>query len=422
MSYAHTAITMSTGERHHSLDNLRAIAMLAGVVFHAALAYSPLVNPVFPTADQGNAAIVDQVIWFVHLFRMPMFFVLAGFFTAMQVDRRGMGSMVRHRALRIGVPFLVFVPVMHVTMTWLTMRAATTVRRPSPVLAWLRAMQEAGPLPPYPPGTSHLWFLYYLMFFIVLLWVARTFELGRLGARIASLPSIWIIGLLPVALTLPLVAVPAPHPAPESFLPQFWALSYYGAFFAGGYLMQGHPDFMRRCTRWAPALLAGSVLLYAGFYARLMQRTPEAAFANATWPIALLEATISVWMTLACLGLSRAFLDRSHPILHGVADASYWTYIVHLPILFAIQYRLLDVDLPWPAKFAIAVVATLAACLVSYRLLVRPTPLARLFSGGGGGREKAKLANAQPPAADSLRRARRTRASVRPEGATERST
>jgi glucan biosynthesis protein C len=128
--------------RDHHLDNLRAIAMLAGVLFHAALAYSPLAHPVFPTADRDNAAIVDWVIWFVHLFRMPLFFFLAGYFTAMQVERRGMAAMVGHRALRIGLPFVLFAPLIHVTMDWLTFHAVETSDHPSPLLAWSRSMQE----------------------------------------------------------------------------------------------------------------------------------------------------------------------------------------------------------------------------------------------------------------------------------------
>ena len=375
---------MHAGERHHDLDNLRALAMLAGVLFHAALAYSPLVHPLFPTADRQNAAIVDLVVWFLHLFRMPVFFVVAGFFTALQVERRGMGGMFRSRMLRIGLPFLAFVPLVHLSLTWSTLHAAGTALHPSPLLAWIRMLQEAGPLPPQPLGTSHLWFLYYLMLFLVLLWVARCFELGRLGSRIASLHPAWIIGLLPVLLAPALASVSAPHPAPESIVPQFWALTYYGAFFALGYLMHGHPQFTRRCLRPTLALLAGSLLLYAGFSVLIAQRPPELAGESASWPIALIGGAISVWMTLACLGLGRALLGRSHRVLRSLAAASYWTYVVHLPILFAIQYWMLDVNLPWTVKFSLSVALTLAACLLSYQLLVRHTPLARLFGGGWG--------------------------------------
>ena len=47
--------------RLHWADHLRALAMLAGVAFHAALAYSPLMAGFFPTADRQNSAVVDAL-------------------------------------------------------------------------------------------------------------------------------------------------------------------------------------------------------------------------------------------------------------------------------------------------------------------------------------------------------------------------
>ena len=51
--------------RFHYMDNLRALAMLSGVVFHAALAYSPLLHPYFPTADRAQSPALDWCIWFL---------------------------------------------------------------------------------------------------------------------------------------------------------------------------------------------------------------------------------------------------------------------------------------------------------------------------------------------------------------------
>ena len=71
---------MQAEDRLHYMDHLRALAMLAGVLFHAALAYSPLMSGVFPTADRQNSVWVDVVVWGLHLVRMPLFFFVAGFF------------------------------------------------------------------------------------------------------------------------------------------------------------------------------------------------------------------------------------------------------------------------------------------------------------------------------------------------------
>lgn len=76
---------MGSHTRVHYMDNLRAFAMLLGVFFHAALAYSPTLSQLWLTADANNAAFVDMLAYFSHSFRMPLFFLIAGFFAALLV-------------------------------------------------------------------------------------------------------------------------------------------------------------------------------------------------------------------------------------------------------------------------------------------------------------------------------------------------
>ena len=129
---------MQPGDRIHAMDNLRALAMLAGVVFHAALAHSPLMHMIWPPADAGRSVFVDAVAWFLHTFRMPLFFVVAGYFAALLVARRGIGGLFRNRCMRVLLPLLLFLPVVLSSMHWLTVDAAANVMHPSPALAWIR--------------------------------------------------------------------------------------------------------------------------------------------------------------------------------------------------------------------------------------------------------------------------------------------
>ena len=355
------------------MDNLRALAMLSGVLFHAALAYSPLVHDFIPTADREQSVAVDLCIWFLHLFRMPLFFLVAGFFAAMLVAKRGLGGLFRNRLRRIALPFVIFWPLVHLALNYSTLQAAATVRNPSPLLAIIGQLSQSQGLPEQLPGTSHLWFLYYLLFFYVLVWSAKNFELEKLGKLVRGLSPTWLLGLLPLLLVPALASVSAPNPAPESFIPQFWAFGFYGPFFAFGYLLYGHEAMIERLRPIAPWLLGASLLLYGAFWYLLNRQSPRAEDPSASLLIALLEAYISVWMTVICLIAGKSLLNRSNAVLRYLSDASYWTYIVHLPILFAIQYRLLDVELHWGIKFAASVLATFGLCLLSYHALVRTT-------------------------------------------------
>ena len=174
-----------------------------------------------------------------------------------------------------------------------------------------------------------------------------------------------------------LASVSAPHPAPEGLVPQFWAIAYYGAFFALGTLVHARTDWLARARSSAPWLALASLALYAVFLWRLSVELPGQAQPVASWGVALLEACLSVWMTVLCLLAGQRLLDRASGVMRYLAQSAYWTYLLHLPLLFALQYALMDKEWHWGLKFAAAVCATLAACLLSYQVLVRHTPLRR---------------------------------------------
>lgn len=359
--------------RIHALDHLRALAMLAGVAFHAALAYSPLVQPFWPSADRQNSPVIDALIWLPHLVRMPLFFLVSGYFTAWLLARRGMGGLMRQRVRRILVPLLVALPMLHISMLSAIRWAASHVEHRSPMLGMVQAWMAMPDPPPAPVSLGHLWFLYYLLLFTLLVWVGRTLELGRLLDRAMSMKP----GTLALALALLLVPgfalTSAPHPAPESVLPQFWAIGVFGPFFALGYALHGRLDWLRPLASW---LLPGALACLA-LYAVFLWSIRVDPQTTAPWHIAILEACLTVWGTLACLIAALRWLERPSRLMRYFAERAYWIYLLHLPLLLAIQYALMDSDMRWTAKLLLAITATTAVCLVSYELLVRRTPLRR---------------------------------------------
>lgn len=364
-------------DRVHALDHLRALAMLTGVVFHAALAHSPLLQPYWPTADRQTWSGVDAFAWFAHLLRMPLFFLVSGFFTAWLLARRGTAGLARQRVRRILVPLLVALPVVHLTMAAATAWAAREVMHPSAFLLAVRAWLAMPDPPAVPPGTGHLWFLYYVLLFSVLAWIGRTLGWGQGLER-------WLArGPLATAIALPLVLVPgfaltsAPHPAPESLLPQFWAIGVFGPFFALGMVLHGRLDWLTPLTRWLVPGVLICLLLQVLFLSRLDLGFVADVPLGQRGSMALIQGGIAAWGTLACLVAGLRWLTRPNPLLRALAASAYWTYLVHLPVLFVIQFALMDLALAWPLKLAVAVAGTLAICLASYAVLVRPTPLRR---------------------------------------------
>jgi glucans biosynthesis protein C len=357
--------------RHLALDNLRELAMLAGVVFHAALAHSPLVAPLFPTSDASQAAWLDALLWPLHLVRMPVFFVIAGFFAALSLQRRGMAGFMRERARRLLVPLVVLVPLFHALMAEMVLHAARTAQQPNALLRWLREGAASGPIAPLPPGTGHLWFLYYLLLFCVLLWVGRLWLQPQAKAWLRALPlGAWAFAL-PLLFALPFASTSAPHPAPESLLPQFWALTVFGGFFAFGYLAGPKLAELAQAHRLVLHTAAGG-LACAAFLALLGSLQIKAG-----WLLGIATACASCWLSFALLGLAQRGLAFRNPWLRYLSDAAYWVYLAHLPVLFALQFAWLDWAAPWTVKLLLSVAGTLALCLLSFELFVKRGLLGR---------------------------------------------
>ena len=92
-------------DRRHDLDALRASAMILGIIYHGALSLALG----FPWMVQDPSASKPLYVFqsWVHGFRMPLFFIISGFFTAMLWKKRGSKALVAHRFVRILLPCLI---------------------------------------------------------------------------------------------------------------------------------------------------------------------------------------------------------------------------------------------------------------------------------------------------------------------------
>ncbi len=96
--------------------------------------------------------------------------------------------------------------------------------------------------------------------------------------------------------------------------------------------------------------------------------------------------------TLAVLSLALRFASGYSAVRRYLADASYWVYIVHLPLVMVGQ--ILVVNETWPrfVKFGVVIAGTMAISLLTYQLLVRHS-----FVGGWlNGRRIPRHRQAEP--------------------------
>lgn len=125
-SPASSHVTTPSIERRHDLDALRAIAMLLGIVLHGVLSFTSIPWAVH---DRYQSEHYHVLFALLHGFRMPLFFMLSGYFTAMMWRKRGVTSLIQHRFRRIFLPLLVgcvtIVPLMWAVMALVSQPASS---------------------------------------------------------------------------------------------------------------------------------------------------------------------------------------------------------------------------------------------------------------------------------------------------------
>lgn len=93
--------------RRHDLDALRAIAMLLGILLHGALPFIPRISAIWAVQDSQQREWMGIMLYAIHGFRMPLFFLISGFFTAMLWRKRGLKALLHHRFKRIFLPMMI---------------------------------------------------------------------------------------------------------------------------------------------------------------------------------------------------------------------------------------------------------------------------------------------------------------------------
>ena len=377
--------------RFHYMDNLRALAMMLGVIFHIAMAYSPLMHGVWFTSDAQSSQAIDVVIYFLHLFRMPIFFLIAGFFALLLLEKRGLKPFLKHRAMRIFLPFILFFPLTALAFMQLLSWAAANIDNVSPLIEFFVKAAKNPDGPKAAPSTMHLWFLPNLFGFclcVAALYKVKFFQSAVMSKLISSR---FILFVLPLLMVPALMTQGIPHPAPDKLYPQLWSFGFYGLFFLLGCFIYLKQDLLLELASHKHKLLLVALLAYAYFYTQLpaaitlddVIHPPKGGirFDLQHLLTAIAETVVAVYMTIYCLLTGKQLLNKQNRVLRFIADSSYWVYIIHIPVLLYIQFMLLNLDLNMWLKFIIGIVGTLGFGMITYVLLVRPTPLGTLLNG-----------------------------------------
>ncbi|MEM9495514.1 MAG: acyltransferase family protein [Pseudomonadota bacterium] len=374
--------------RLHGLDFLRALMMSLGVVLHTAQLYltMPIVDYYW---DEARSPTMDVILIVINTFRMPVFFLLSGFFTALLLDKRGVAATIENRKQRIVLPFLIFLPVLAVTMTPLRVIGRYVMANG----AFGFDMSLIDRNHDLWNNTHNLWFLYYLIFHLCTAWLV-VFAWRRLpdGRRhgvadffrrgtVYTSPAFLMVcfGLAGLGATQSIGRVSANL----SFALDVKVYLYFGlCFFLGWALHQRMQDLATLARRWRRDMAVATGLLLAALIIFSMQGGVESEGPDLARLALSVASGFSVgFYMLAFVGLFSKHFQSPNRWVRYFSDSSYWIYVFHSIPVVAVALLLHDWAVPAEVKFLVVCAGATLACLVTYQLFVRNGPIGELLNG-----------------------------------------
>jgi peptidoglycan/LPS O-acetylase OafA/YrhL len=173
--------------------------------------------------------------------------------------------------------------------------------------------------------------------------------------------------------------VPTPYMLVTNRVP----LVGYGVAFGFGVLLHRQVGLLRAIKRrWALYLALSAGLIIAGLQIAGVspELRPPSNLTNHLAGAAVFAA--ASWMaTFAIIGMALRFVSGYSAVRRYVADASYWVYLIHFPIILTLQALIGRLSWPAPIKFSLILLACLPLMLMSYQLMVRYTLIGEILNG-----------------------------------------
>jgi hypothetical protein len=354
------------------------------------------------------------------MFRMSAFFLIAGFFARVLVERRGAKAFIRDRAKRVALPLVLFGIVVSLTQA-LGFVLGALPHGTDYLMSMVQPQLEPGAAAAQAAAggggfnLGHLWFLYYLLIFYALTlairWAVHTADpRGMLAAvcdRVVKvvMSGAWAPLLIAVPIATYLYFLESWNewlglPAPFLLTPDLKALIGYGMAFGLGWLLnrQVHLLLALQKTWYLYFALAVALTVFCLATIGTAPRWSGGALIGTDRLLYSAAYTAGMWCWIfAFVGASVRYLSTPHPVTRYLADASYWVYLMHLSTLIFFITLLRPLDWHWSIKLAISVGGSMPILLFTYHWFVRFTWIGAMLNGRRHPRpEKSRPPDAAP--------------------------
>ena len=361
-------------DRLYALDFLRAFALLMGVLLHVLMLF---LEPADGSEPRLGASII--FVW-IHTWRMPLFMLLAGFFTALSLSKRQVGNYALNRLIRLGVPLL---------LLWSVIPAidegATELFKTPDLISWL--FYDV----PFTLRLDHLWFLYYLLLFYGILLLLKTSV-----PLIYSLIVDYKLSLSRVLLLwLPILILLSPLNKPTGGIfgeipktfgeVKLGSMLFMASFFMMGLQIQKRAQFLEQLQQkrfWLPSLIVFS-LIPIGLLGWGGVKDEPFVFSGTLemWIVNSLSGSAALFLVLSIMGFAMHQISSTGWMLRWLVKLSYPIYVFHLMFVISVGGTLMFFGFDDWLVVLLGFVSGILCPVIIYYAFISWTPLDWIFNG-----------------------------------------
>ena len=412
-------------DRLHYMDTLRATAMFLGLVLHAGVVFAQW--PIDPLRSHDEPSVfLHYIMEIIHVFRMELFFLVAGFFSVLLVQKRGLNYYVKNRATRILLPFIIGITLFQPLLAagyYLDITGSngsffsqyiTYLKNPDYIFKEPKLIGN---------WFWHFWFLQLLIYFITCFAIGW-FIIAKLNVQLkfssllmSAVGSGFGVFIL-TFMTYPILIFSPPWADVPRLGTSIEVLLYYALFFVFGALFFTYQKSLERIQanvkyhfipfflalliliplideltlKTQPEILLQDWALFEPEKARseLLGKFPflqnpfnfSSINASAEWHLMCLLRAYTTWCAILFLILLfKKCLSKQTALGRYIADSSYFIYLLHFPIQLSIAYYLRERIESALLCFSICLIGSVVICFLLYHFTCRGTVIGTLLSG-----------------------------------------
>jgi peptidoglycan/LPS O-acetylase OafA/YrhL len=325
-------------------------------------------------ADPNKGSIIiDLAIWSSHRLRMPLFFIMSGFFTHLVLERKGRSEYLLNRLKRIMVPFLIasfiLLPIV------VELFAKSIVVNNDSIFNDLFSIAWANPYTIINfklIKLAHLWFLYYLFIFSILLstvYKTRLLLFCEHYFKENYEKSMTLVFILLLVLHFFMISPLKINPTFNLSI-DLGAFIYYGMFFMWGYFLYISEviEAIIKLNYKRYAFFAFSAAMISSLFI-LQYLKNDSLSITYEYLINITTALYAFFGLNALISGSLNLIKKESKVVNYLSDSSYWIYLIHVPIVILGQRLLYNVSMAPELKWVIVVCLSYMILFPSYHMI-----------------------------------------------------